>query len=219
MLPPTNGTSIPAILSVSTSKVIVIVGIFSELTMYIQTDSDIWVHQLPNIAHRWSQHSPATLWLMSEWPCNVIPLPETFTLMGDIVCCSDAGSHYQMAGAVDKGRETAWQTPISSIIKTIWSVLQVIRQCFWSGERMVGVACVSFLSHQLVLSTPMLTGIKQTPRRIQRTSVPQSPTISIFSSIHTTKTSAPTSNATNHSSIHLINTTTTNNTRYKTKNG
>jgi hypothetical protein len=45
-----------------------------------------------------------------------------------------------------------------------------------------------------------------------------SPTISIFSSIHTTKTSAPTSNnVTNHSSIHLINTTTTNNTLCKTK--
>ena len=72
MLSPTNGTSIPAILSVSTSKVIVTVAVFSELTMYIQTDSDIWVHQLPNTAYRWSQHGLATLWLMSEWPCNII---------------------------------------------------------------------------------------------------------------------------------------------------
>jgi hypothetical protein len=43
---------------------------------------------------------------------------ETFTLMEDTVYHSDAGSHYQMAGAVDKGREMARQTPIFSIIKT-----------------------------------------------------------------------------------------------------
>jgi uncharacterized protein YgiM (DUF1202 family) len=38
--------------------------------------------------------------------------------MGDNVYRSRAGSQYQMAGAVDKGKEMAWQTPISSIIKT-----------------------------------------------------------------------------------------------------
>lgn len=46
-----------------------------------------------------------------------------------------------------------------------------------------------------------------------------SPTFSIFSSVHTTKTSALISNATNHSSIHQITITTTNNTPDKTKNG
>ena len=46
-----------------------------------------------------------------------------------------------------------------------------------------------------------------------------STTFSIFSSICATNTSALTSNATNHSSIHHITITTTNNTLYKKKNG
>jgi len=119
MLSPPNRTYIPAILSVSTSQVIVIFGVFSELTVYIQTDSDIWIHQLPNIVHRWSQHGLATPWMMQ---CYTF----TWNIHSDgRHYHSDARFHYHMAGVVDKGRETAWQTPISSINKTKWRVLQL----------------------------------------------------------------------------------------------
>jgi hypothetical protein len=67
---------------------------------------------------------------------------------------------------------------------------------------MVGAACAVLLPYQLALSTPTLTRIKLTAQKNTKNT---SPTLSIFSCIHATKMSPPTSNnATNHSSIHLV---------------
>ena len=38
--------------------------------------------EFPHTAHSCSQHGPATVWLKSERPENVIRTPETFTVVG-----------------------------------------------------------------------------------------------------------------------------------------
>ena len=38
--------------------------------------------RFPNIGSSCSQHGANTAWLMPQWPCNVIPVPKTFILLG-----------------------------------------------------------------------------------------------------------------------------------------
>jgi hypothetical protein len=43
---------------------------------HIQTASDIQIPQFPRTAYS-IQHCPASLWLTSKWPVNIIPLPRS----------------------------------------------------------------------------------------------------------------------------------------------
>ena len=44
-------------------------------THTVHTDLDSWTPHLPNTAHSCTQHVPFTPWFTSEWPDNIIPLP------------------------------------------------------------------------------------------------------------------------------------------------
>jgi hypothetical protein len=46
--------------------------------------------------HICGQHGPATAWLTSEWPHNVLPMPKTFTLMA---------AHWLLQDIVGKARQ------------------------------------------------------------------------------------------------------------------
>jgi hypothetical protein len=44
--------------------------------------SDNLIPELPDTAHRYNQDGLVTAWLTSEWPGNIIPIPEVPTLLG-----------------------------------------------------------------------------------------------------------------------------------------
>jgi hypothetical protein len=56
--------------------------------------SDNLIPELPNTGHSSIRDGPATAWLTSEWPGNVIPVPKISTLLGVQVHCFSQFSNF-----------------------------------------------------------------------------------------------------------------------------